>query len=139
MRQDTSLIEVPARFSSLDILLDRVATACKSAGFDVEFSRRAELVIEELFANTINHGYGGESDQPVWIKASPTEVGLFVEYQDACPPFDPLKPVATPTYLDPDRSVGGFGRRLIVDLATTSTYKRQDGRNVVSFEFFRKA
>jgi anti-sigma regulatory factor (Ser/Thr protein kinase) len=139
MCDDTSPLKLPARFSSLGALLDRVATACKDAGLGSDFSRRVELAIEELFANSIRHSYCGESDQPVWIRVSATASGasgVCVEYQDAGPPFDTFKPANLPgDGLSPEMPVGGLGLRLIKGLATTYAYERQAGRNIVSLEF----
>ena len=138
MYQDTSLIALPARFSSLGILLDRVAAACRDAAFDIACSRRVELAIEELFANTVHHAYGGESDRPVWIKLSAAAGRVSIEYQDAGPSFDPFKAADQPANnAPPNLTVGGLGRRLIADLATAGTYERRDGRNLVSLEFSR--
>ena len=159
MHDDTPSLEMPARFSSLGILLDRIETACKDAGLHDDYSRRAELAIEELLANTIHHAYRSESDRPVWLRVSATGAGVFVEYQDAGPPFDPFKPAERPAgdrspvpspagqvsrlvdvlaTLSPDPPVGGQGRRMVKQLATNSAYSRLDGRNVVSLEFARK-
>lgn len=136
MCDDTSLLKLPARFSSLGALLDRVATECKDAGLGSDFSRRVELAIEELFANSINHSYCGESDRPVWIRVSASGSGVFVEYQDAGPPFDTFMLAERPADgLTPELRVGGLGRRLIRELATNYAYKRQAGRNIVSLEF----
>lgn len=138
MHQDTSLIALPASFSSLGILLDRVAAACRDAAFDIECSRRVELAIEELFVNTVHHAYGGESDRPVWIKLSPAAGRVSIEYQDAGPPFDPLEAADHPgNNAPPNLTVGGLGRRLIADLATAGTYERRDGRNVIRLDFSR--
>jgi anti-sigma regulatory factor (Ser/Thr protein kinase) len=139
MCDDTSALKLPARFSSLGALLDRVAIACRDAGLGSDFSRRVELAIEELFANSIKHAYCGESDQPVWIRVSATASGasgVCVEYQDAGPPFDTFMPAGLRANgPSPEPSVGGLGLRLIMGLATTYSYKRQAGRNIVSLEF----
>jgi anti-sigma regulatory factor (Ser/Thr protein kinase) len=141
------------------MLMELVETACKGAGLHHDYSRRAELAIEELFANTVHHAYGGESDRPVWLHVSATGAGIFVEYQDAGPHFDPFEPADRPANapshdpsrggqasklidvlaaLSPEPPIGGQGRRLIKQLATSSAYRRLDGRNVVSLEFARK-
>jgi anti-sigma regulatory factor (Ser/Thr protein kinase) len=140
MHEDTPTVELPARFSSLEVLLGRVASACRGAGLQSEFYRRAELAVEELFANTIHHAYRGESDRPVWLQVSATGTGVCVEYQDAGPPFDPFNPEERPAGDPlPKPPSGGHGRSLIRELATISAYKRLNGRNVVSLEFLLNA
>ena len=127
---------LPARFSSLGTLLDRVAIACRSAGLDRDCRRRAELALEELFANTIHHAYRGESDRPVWLSVGATRVCLFIEYQDAGSHFDPLMSADRGAAgAGPEVLLGGQGLELIKALATVSSYRRQKERNVVRLEF----
>jgi anti-sigma regulatory factor (Ser/Thr protein kinase) len=94
---------------------------------------RLTLIVEELFTNTVVHGHGGDSDAPVRIEltADPTRVTL--SYEDAAPPFDPLARLEqSGPDLDADlddRPVGGLGIVLIVRMATSVRYAREDGFN----------
>ena len=40
---------------------------CNAAGVPRPACLRANLVVEELFMNTVKHGHAGGSDLPVWI------------------------------------------------------------------------
>jgi len=138
MLQNTAPLPVLARFSSLGILLDRVATACQEAGLDNDTRKRAELAVEELFANTINHAYGGESDRPVWLHVLVTPDGIKIDYQDSGPTFAPFASqdvhVENPSH---KTTAGGFGISLINTMPNTRAYSRQDGHNVILLEFCR--
>jgi serine/threonine-protein kinase RsbW len=55
---------------------------------------RLVLVLEELFTNTVTHGYPAGSEGPVWIAFAQRADLIEVTYEDAGPPFDPLGEVA---------------------------------------------
>src|SRR5690606_29982244 len=78
-----------ARMSVLPEILGCVREACRKAGIIPPAALRAELVIEELFTNTVRHGYKGECDHPVWLHARPAPGALYLTYQDAAEAFDP--------------------------------------------------
>ena len=40
---------------------------CADSGLERERCLRLNLVLEELFINTVNHGHRGDSDAPIWI------------------------------------------------------------------------
>jgi anti-sigma regulatory factor (Ser/Thr protein kinase) len=121
----------PARFLRLPDLQAAVCAACNAAGLGQLSRHRAELVIEEVFANTIHHGYLGESDNPVWLRAMILPDGLRLVYQDAAPPFDPLDSAALPG----NDHVGGVGRVLINTLPRHAEYALIDQRNTLSLDF----
>lgn len=94
---------------------------------------RLTLVVEELFTNSITHGYGAESDAPIEmaLAAAPGEIALL--YEDAAPPYDPLSQYAgAPGHLlatVESRPAGGLGIHLVRELAASARYAREDGRN----------
>jgi anti-sigma regulatory factor (Ser/Thr protein kinase) len=55
---------------------------------------RLILVLEELFTNTVTHGYPGGSEGPIWIAFAQRADLIEVTYEDAGPPFDPLAEAA---------------------------------------------
>lgn len=130
----------PAKFASLPELCAGIAAACNAAGLGDAIRLRAELATEELFANTIHYGYGGDSEQPVWLSAHGNPDGLEIEYRDAAAAFDPL--AEAPTDIDApadERGVGGLGRLLVKAIASNSAYRRDDDQNVVSLFFANDA
>lgn len=91
------------------------------------------LVAEELFINTVLHGYGGDCDQEVVlaIRDLGAEVELLME--DRAAEFDPFAHLpAVPTSGDPNRRpVGGLGRILVAGVASRHGYQRHEGLNRV--------
>lgn len=143
MTQSSGSTSVSARFSALPELLTALspqATGCHSAG-DVQTLLRAQIAVEELFANSIHHGYGAESDQLVWLTVTHTGTSLHVTYADAADAFDPfesLKPLSEISECNlEERQIGGLGRYLVRDLATHVEHWRETGRNVTAMEFAR--
>lgn len=132
---------VRARFSALPELLalfSRFSSLPDGAASRTPLLRAA-LAVEELFANSIHHGYGGESDNPVWLSVGIDRSSVRVTYMDAAGEFDPF------AYLDDfsahsereldQRRIGGLGRMLIKQMSRHCTYRREDGRNVITLEY----
>jgi anti-sigma regulatory factor (Ser/Thr protein kinase) len=91
---------------------------------------RLVLVLEELFTNTVMHGYGARAQGPVWVTLASREGEIELTYEDAGPPFDPLVQGPTPRLDQP--GPGGLGLALVRGLAASARYARVDGRNRVT-------
>lgn len=91
------------------------------------------LVIEELFTNTIHHGYGQECDALVRIALALDGDELILQYDDWAPPYDPRDRWSAPpsSLAQPvgDRPVGGIGVYLIGELVSDARYAREEGCN----------
>ena len=124
---------VPARMAGLAEAIAWVETFCRACGVSGDDSLRLSLVVEELFTNTVTHGYGGESEAPVRIglRADPAEIEL--SFEDEAPPFDPLAHLAGSAAAvggaGPDRPVGRLGIALVVGMALRIDYARDGGCN----------
>lgn len=92
---------------------------------------RLNLVLEELFTNTVKHGHRGDCDAPVWIALSLEGDALHVTYEDKAPPFNPYAylPEGPPDITLEMRKVGGLGVLLTKELAATRDYAYLFGRN----------
>jgi anti-sigma regulatory factor (Ser/Thr protein kinase) len=116
--------------TSLTEVLAHMAAICKQASLKNNEQLRVELVVEELFTNTVHHGYGQDCDQPVWIAADSRDGSLCITYQDAAPAHNPLNRPAN-RILPP---VGGLGITLIENFAQ-ARYLYEDGRNTLILTF----
>jgi serine/threonine-protein kinase RsbW len=118
---------------------------CAEAGFEGTAVDRLVLVLEELFANTVEHGYpqvaGVPADRPVWLTIAPAMGRVEVVYEDAGPEYDPFTKAATPDYSGPVESwqIGGLGVTLVVRLGRNVRYERQEGRNRIRFTILAAA
>ena len=128
-----------ARLEFFPQLRDYAEGCCSAAGFERAATDRLVLVLEELFANTVEHGYPGLSDdtadRSVWLTIAPAMGRMEVIYEDAGPAYDPFTKSTTPDYSGPVDSwqIGGLGVALVVRLGRGVRYERQEGRNRIRF------
>jgi serine/threonine-protein kinase RsbW len=104
---------------------------CRSSGVPRESALKANLVVEELFLNTVKHGHRGGSDAPVWITLSAEDGKVSVAYEDNAPPFNPFSRATREMLeaLSETRREGGLGVLLANSLATSADYSYVFGRN----------
>lgn len=126
------------RFSAhrdeFESLVDHIESVCASLEHDDRL--RLVLIVEELFANSVNHGYGGDSDKPVWLTIEVDDAQCRLVYEDCAPEFDPFASVdMTTTEADIEsRRVGGLGVVLLVELSSRRSYHRDGDRNVIDID-----
>jgi anti-sigma regulatory factor (Ser/Thr protein kinase) len=113
-----------ARIAKLAALRGFLEAFCAEAGIGQDHCLRMNLVLEELFTNTVRHGHRGDSDSPVWVTLSATPGSLQLTYEDSAPPFNPYgsAPDAVP-------EIGGLGVLLTRKLAASREYAYLYGRN----------
>lgn len=122
--------QFPARLSVLNEAIAYVDEICLQAGMTNDEKISVELVIEELFSNTVCHGYQQESNLPVWISSSSEHDLLQLVYQDQAPEFNPLKQPDEP---QPEH-LGGWGMRL-VKYFSHADYRFENERNTITLTF----
>jgi anti-sigma regulatory factor (Ser/Thr protein kinase) len=131
------LARFPAKMDSMTEIRTLVEGACATAGIGHEACLKILLIVEELFTNTVLHGYRGESESPVWMAFEPGEAGFRLRYEDAAPPHNPFgefRPTDT-AVLIAKQPVGGLGLKLIRSLAKDVSYSREGGRNCIQITF----
>ena len=55
---------------------------CGEAGVERSRYLRLNVVLEELFLNTVSHGHRGDCDAPVWITLEARPDAVQVTYED---------------------------------------------------------
>lgn len=100
-------------------------------GLDSQLVRRLELVTEELFLNTLQHGYGAPCDEliTVSLETSPEQVCLI--YTDQAPAFNPLQEMPSLTAQEPT----GVGLALIRQIPNHANYQRLATGNQILLYF----
>jgi anti-sigma regulatory factor (Ser/Thr protein kinase) len=128
-----------ARLELFPGLRSHAERCCLEAGFERGAIDRLILVLEELFANTAEHGYARlaepPAERPVWLTITPVIGRIEVVYEDAAPEHDPFTRAAAPDYSGPVDSwqIGGLGVALVVKLGRNVRYERTEGRNRIRF------
>jgi hypothetical protein len=120
-----------ARRANFDAVRNFIETACES--LRPAHRLRIILIVEELFCNSIEHGYGHDSEQPVWLTIDPATQDCRVIYEDLAHPYDPF--AAPPSaILDGDaatRPLGGLGVFLVRQYCSETRYERRGDLNVI--------
>ncbi len=104
---------------------------CAGAGVERQACLKLNLVVEELFLNTVKHGHRGGSDAPIWITLDGEDGIVRMTYEDRAPPFNPFAS-ATREMLEAladTRREGGLGVLLAHGLTTDAEYAYLYGRN----------
>ena len=119
-------------FSAVREFIERI---CAGAGVPHGTSEDLILIVDELSANTVRHGYpsaeGDAGEWPIWVTLSVSGQEVAVLYEDAAPAHDPFENIAPPDYSGPPESwrIGGWGVPLVVRIAGNPRYERSGGRN----------
>lgn len=129
----------PARLGSLLQVVAFLEGFCTATGIEHSYCLRLNLVLEELFTNTVNHGHRGDSDAPVWVTLAADKNAVHVTYEDVAPPFNPYARITeeAPDTAIEMRRIGGLGVLLTKELAAMHNYAYLFGRNRISLAFTR--
>jgi anti-sigma regulatory factor (Ser/Thr protein kinase) len=118
-------LSFPATTQGLREALKAVDNTGATWNLDAELVSRAQIVVEELFTNTIKYGYGRESDKPVRIHLQ-ADTAFTLTYEDEAASFDPTRWM--PDDIDPladGRPEGKAGIMLIMGLSASARYVPQ--------------
>lgn len=124
-------------FSEIRVLVEDFARA---SGMDHPSRHKLTLIVEELFTNTVRHGHGTDSDEPVDITLSSEASGIVVTYVDTAPEYDSLA-AAMRTDIEStirQQRIGGLGLALTFALAEAAHYAYVDGRNRIVIRLGRR-
>ena len=125
--------EFPARLAALRETAAFAQAFCGRYGIGRDHALRLTFVIEELFTNTVRHGYGDESDAPIRIALTIGEGRVSLFYEDSAPRYDPLARLSAPpanlTAPAEARSVGGLGLYMLGQLVAGARYAYEEGSN----------
>ena len=122
---------IPARLARMRDLRGFLEAFCAAAGIARDPCLRLNLVLEELFTNTVRHGHGGDCDAPVWVSLAREPGQVRITYEDMGPPFNPYAKLQTPS-VDGTlemRKPGGLGVLLTQEMAKSRDYAYLFGRN----------
>ncbi|HEV3010290.1 MAG TPA: ATP-binding protein [Burkholderiales bacterium] len=120
---------LPARLEQLHALRSFVEAFCAQAALGGDACLRLNLLLEELFTNTVRHGHRGECDAPVWLSLGGEDDGrVTVSYEDTARPFNPFAGVSPDTTQE-IRKLDGRGLLLLHTLSLTRDYAYLYGRN----------
>ncbi len=117
---------IAARPRGLPALLDFARGFGREHELPEPVVHRLLVILEELFLNTVQHGYGGGSDAPVTVALSLHADELRCSYTDCAPVFVP--PAGPPSHIEraPEeaRPLGGLGVAMVRSLASDLSHSQ---------------
>ncbi|MCF6240552.1 MAG: ATP-binding protein [Bacteroidales bacterium] len=128
------IINIKSRISGMEIMNEQLAKLVKDweIADDVAFSMN--LALEEIVTNIIDYGYKGVEDYDIIIRFTLEKHRLRIQIKDNAPEFNPLD-VKDPDDLDKpleERNVGGLGIHLVKKFTDNFSYRRSNGKNIVT-------
>ena len=120
---------IPARLARMRDLRAFLEAFCTDSGIASDPCLRLNLVLEELFTNTVRHGHGGDCDAPVWVSLAHRSGQVRITYEDTGPPFNPYARLLTAEGALEARKPGGLGVFLMHEMSESRDYAYLFGRN----------
>ena len=109
----------------------RIDAFCARLGLAEEIAFEVNLAVDELVTNTIS--YDDEGEHRIELVLRLEDGALVFEIADDGRAFDPLQAPAPDIGASlQDRAIRGLGTYLVRKTMDGVTYRRQDGRNVVT-------
>ena len=134
MAEDLLELKVANKLGALPRVATDLEAFCSRHGIPYRDINRFNLALEEVLTNVISYGFpnGGRHEIDVAIRYR--DGALQATVSDDGVAFDPLAQ-PTPDIHAPveQRSVGGLGIHLVRELSDALDYRRDGGRNVLSF------
>jgi len=130
-----SSLRLPAKLENLDKLIRFISACAGEKGCGEKRLHEIELASEEALVNIISYAYAGKDSGDVEVTCrAESDTAWIIEITDWGIPFD-----AT-SYADPDldapitdRKIGGLGIFLIRKMVDEIKYRREEDRNVLTF------
>lgn len=97
---------------------------------------KVKLVLEEILTNIVKYAFNNAEFHEIAVRLTLNNAALTIEFTDDGRAFDPL--MVQPPQLKNftiDSREGGLGIHLVRNAATSITYRRAEGRNLLTVGF----
>lgn len=116
-----------SRISEFDALVHALTTWGVAAGVPRNVMGSVVLILDELFANIVMHGYHNDPDGRVAVEARIADGAIHVTVVDHAPAFDPTQASEPDIGLSiEDRPIGGLGLMFVRRTADSFAWRRLD-------------
>lgn len=126
---------IKADLSSLSLINEKLEANLELAGASFGLITKIELMVEEIFVNIANYAYGDkEGDATIIFSISDDDPKVLeLSFIDSGTAYNPLEKEMPDISLSAeDRGIGGLGIFLYKTLADDISYKREDGKNILT-------
>lgn len=114
-------------------LTDFINDVCQSLGIEEVLTMQLTLAVEEAAVNVMNYAYEPGTLGTVDLDAEAGNGELKIIISDSGVAFDPTqKAEADITLTAEERPIGGLGIFLVRQIMDDVSYRRQDGRNILT-------
>ncbi len=116
--------------------LDKIKTAVLKLSGAIDCTRRKlkeiDLILEELFANVVHHGFKDNREHDIDISLSCDDGILEIRMEDDGEPFDITASPAPDTRCALDkRGIGGLGIHFVKHFIDDCKYYRKKNKNII--------
>jgi serine/threonine-protein kinase RsbW len=129
---DTEVV-LQGRLGELKRLVAEIARFCGDHTLSDEVEFDLNLVLEELFTNSVRHGGCAGMEDAVHVRLQLLDDGVHVAYSDRGQPFNPLT-APLPDLAAPleERAVGGLGVHFVRQIMQDLEYRREGEWNRIT-------
>jgi len=125
-------IKLKNRLNELDKLKAAVSKMSATITCTKQNSKEINLILEELFANVVNHSFDDDKEHDIYLSLSCDEMSLTIRMEDDGKAFDVTAAAAPDTKCAIEkRSVGGLGIHFVKHFIDDCKYYRKKGKNIV--------
>jgi len=127
-------LTINSELTKLEVVKQKLGEIFQTAELNVELIEDAQLIVEEILVNIIQHGYENSSEGCIDLRIEMNKQQLMMTFQDSGKPFNPLAEITPPDFNmdDEERSLGGFGFYLVQQLAQEVDYVYLNGKNILT-------
>ncbi len=119
--------QLRSRISDFDALVQALTAWAVAAGVPRATMGSVVLILDELFANIVAHGYRNDPHGEVVVQAQVADGALQVTLADQAPAFDPVHAPEPDTTLSiEERRIGGLGLLFVRRTADTLSWATPD-------------
>ena len=129
-------LQLPAHMSSLAPFTEFAHEGARAAALPDSALGKLDLMMEEVLVNVFLYAYpSGQTGEAAVGYAVAAPNCLRIDVCDSGREFNPLDKDAPDLDLSlEDRPIGGLGIFLVKTMSESVSYRRQDGRNILSFQ-----
>jgi serine/threonine-protein kinase RsbW len=127
------------RPSEIGRLVDLLESFGEQADLGPEVTFRLTLALDEIVANVIRHGFDDKGDHEIAVEVTVDPDVVTATVEDDGVPYDPRDAPHPDLDAPPDeRQPGGLGMHLVRSTMDEVSYRRHDGRNILTVKTSRQ-
>lgn len=128
-------LDLKVMMEEIDRVRAFVFSMADEAGLGKLQTHQLHLIVEEAVANVVNYSGATMMSLSAWLEGD----SIFVSVTDDGVPFDPTQ-YPSPNLNVPveERKIGGLGIHYIHKMSDGVTYRREEGKNILTMRKVRK-